>query len=484
MSLYLEHFGLREAPFRITPHTDFFFDGANRGATLDALIYAITHDEGIVKVTGEVGSGKTMLCRMLLERLPAHVDSVYLANPSLSRDELLYALADELHMPDLPDRPHLLLRNLQQHLIDLYAQGRQVVVVIDEAHAMPTESLEEVRLLSNLESTRNKLLQIVLFGQPELDDILFDTPMRQLRERITHNFALEPLQHADVGQYIQFRLRAAGYQGPPLFAPAALRLIADVSGGLTRRINILADKALLAAFSENVFQVTAKHAKAAVADTRFLPMNAGRGDAHRRRLALTAGAGLLAAAAVAAGVWMARPPAPAAADSAAAPPRQATTPAVAQSTTPARPTPPPTASPPTAPPQTAPRPPAPTTTAPIASQRTDDRARGLPPLLAARTAAFDAWLPAAPDSHYFVQLLRTHATATADVEQYLQRLAHQLDPDQLRVYRLDAGKTAWMGVIYGDYPSRQAAQAAIAGLPEPLRAAGAYARPVSHLRPR
>ncbi|MBY0341605.1 MAG: AAA family ATPase, partial [Rhodocyclaceae bacterium] len=125
--MYLEHFGLRESPFRITPHTEFFFAGANRGATLDALIYAITHDEGIVKVSGEVGSGKTMLCRVLLERLPPHVVTIYLATPSLSRDDILHALAEELRLPIPPSaRAAQLVRLLQDHLIELYAQGQQV----------------------------------------------------------------------------------------------------------------------------------------------------------------------------------------------------------------------------------------------------------------------------------------------------------------------------------------------------------------------
>ena len=192
--MYLEHFGLRESPFRITPHTEFFFSGANRGATLEALIYAITHDEGIVKVSGEVGSGKTMLCRMLLERLPEDVDTVYLANPSLSREEILYAIADDLKLSMPEGRMHAIVRTLQEHLVDIYAAGRKVVIMIDEAHAMPPETLEEIRLLSNLETNRHKLVHIVLFGQPELDDRLAETGMRQLKERITHNFALESLQ--------------------------------------------------------------------------------------------------------------------------------------------------------------------------------------------------------------------------------------------------------------------------------------------------
>src|SRR5687767_594667 len=193
MSLYLEHFGLSEPPFRITPHTDFFFEGADRGATLEAPIYAVLHDEGIVKVSGEVGSGKTMLCRVLMERLPQHVDTIYVATPSLARDEILQAIADELKLELGAERTAVALRALQERLIELYAAGRRVVILIDEAHVIPDESLEQVRLLSNLESNRHKLLQIVLFGQPELDATLAKPSLRQLRDRITNSFRMRPL---------------------------------------------------------------------------------------------------------------------------------------------------------------------------------------------------------------------------------------------------------------------------------------------------
>jgi MSHA biogenesis protein MshM len=267
--MYLSHYGLNEPPFRITPHTEFFFSGANRGATLEALLYAISHDEGIVKVTGEVGSGKTMLCRVLVERLPKQVETIYLANPSLSRDEILHVIAADLQVESRGERVTILLRALQEKLIKLYAAGRRVVVLIDEAHAMPLETLEEIRLLSNLESNRHKLLQIVLFGQPELDDHLAAPNMRQLRERITHSFRLEPLVRADIDSYVDFRMRAAGYRGPTVFDPQAMRLIARASEGLTRRINILADKALLAAFADGTHQVSAHHAHRAIRDSEF-----------------------------------------------------------------------------------------------------------------------------------------------------------------------------------------------------------------------
>lgn len=268
--MYLDHFGLQEPPFRITPHTEFFFDGANRGATLDALAYAITHDEGIVKVSGEVGSGKTMLCRVLMERLPENTTIIYLANPSLSREDILYAIADELHI-ELADnaRTSHVLRALQNHLITSFSEGRRAVLLIDEAHAMPADTLEEIRLLSNLEANRHKLLQIVLFGQPELNDILARADMRQLKERITHNFDLEPLVRNDIASYLDFRMRAAGYRGPSVFTEAALKMIAKTSLGLTRRINILADKSLLAAFASGSHQISIKEARAAIRDSEF-----------------------------------------------------------------------------------------------------------------------------------------------------------------------------------------------------------------------
>src|SRR3954468_13593583 len=270
MTMYLEHFGLREAPFRITPHTEFFFSGANRGTTLEALLYAITAGEGMVKVTGEVGSGKTMLCRVLMERLPETVETIYLAVPSLTRDERLAAIASDLGIETSGANTTKLVRALQEKLIEIHAAGRSVVALIDEAHAMPLATLEEIRLLSNLETEKEKLLQIVLFGQPELDAHLALPNMRQLKERITHSFMLGPLPSREVGDYIGFRLRAAGYHGPELFGRDALRIIAEASEGLTRRINIYADKTLLAAFAAGTHTVSADHARAAVTDTQIV----------------------------------------------------------------------------------------------------------------------------------------------------------------------------------------------------------------------
>ncbi|HEX4779610.1 MAG TPA: AAA family ATPase, partial [Usitatibacter sp.] len=294
MTMYLGHFGLREPPFRITPHTEFFFSGANRGATLEALLYAITAGEGLVKVTGEVGSGKTMLCRVLMERLPQTVETLYLAVPSLTRDEMLAAIGEELGIETTGANTTKLIRLLQGKLIEVHAAGRQVVALIDEAHAMPLATLEEVRLLSNLETGTEKLLQLVLFGQPELDQHLALPNMRQLKERITHAFTLAPLPPREIRDYVNFRLRAAGYHGPDLFDDEVLAIIADASEGLTRRINIYADKALLAAFAAGTHTVTADHARAAVNDTQIVVTR----RESPRRLVIAAAAGIAAGIAI------------------------------------------------------------------------------------------------------------------------------------------------------------------------------------------
>jgi type II secretory pathway predicted ATPase ExeA len=268
--MYYAHFGLKEPPFKITPNTEVFYTGGKRGAVLDALIYAILNGEGIIKVVGEVGSGKTMLCRMLQTILPEKIESIYLANPSVEPEDILHAIAFELQLklPKNADRLKV-MQVLQSHLLARHAAGKQVVIFVEEAQGMPLATLEEIRLLSNLETNHDKLLQIVLFGQPELDDNLNQTHIRQLRERITHSFNLAPLQPKEISEYLMFRLRAAGYFGPHLFTKSAINSIASSAQGLVRRVNILADKALLAAFADNVYQVTQKQVSAAIKDSEF-----------------------------------------------------------------------------------------------------------------------------------------------------------------------------------------------------------------------
>ena len=300
--MYLEHFGLKEPPFKITPVTDFFFPGANRAEILDALLYAITESEGIIKVTGEVGSGKTMLCRMLLERLPEQVEAVYLANPSLTREEMLYAIADGLNLNLEGQRVNIILQTLQNHLELKIAQGKRVVILVDEAHAMPLDTLEELRLLYNLQVGNHKLLHIVLFGQPELNDKLSQPNMRQLKDRIVHHFAMLPLSQNIIESYLLFRMRTAGYRGPTPFANAAAALIGKASQGLMRRVNILADKSLLAAFVENTHNIEGRHVQAAIRDSELTPPT--QAWWQRKNIAI-AGVSTLSAAIIIAGAgWL------------------------------------------------------------------------------------------------------------------------------------------------------------------------------------
>ena len=268
--MYQEHFGLNRAPFKITPDTSLFYEGSKRGAALEALIYAINSGEGIVKVVGEVGSGKTMLCRMLELRLSDVIDVVYIANPSLSPDNILHVIAHELRLGIDNNSSKLeVMQKLQEYLLQKHADNRQVVLFVEEAQSMPVETLEEVRLLSNLETEQHKLLQMVLFGQPELDHKLAQPHIRQLKERITHSFYLEPFPPKDTLEYLNFRLRSVGYRGPDVFNQNTANAVEKYSGGLTRRINVLADKALMASFSEGGHAVTSKHVKTAALDSDF-----------------------------------------------------------------------------------------------------------------------------------------------------------------------------------------------------------------------
>ncbi len=534
--MYLNHFGLTEAPYRITPHTDFFFEGANRGATLEALLYAITHDEGIVKVTGEVGSGKTMLCRVLMERLPTQVETIYLANPSLARDEIMLAILDDLKVPNVGDRSSLILRSLQERLVTLYAEGRRVVVLIDEAHAMPVETLEEIRLLSNLESKRHKLLQIVLFGQQELDEVLGTPQMRQLKERVIHSFRLEPLVRSDIGTYLMFRMRLAGYKGPDIFSDGAVRLITDASEGLTRRVNILADKALLAAFADGGYQVLPRHVNAAIGDSEFARLRrkpgAGLAALGLRSVGLSTiglavvAVGLIAAGAVAAllAVYITFTRAPAVSGLAAtAPPvasgsAPAATPAAVAALAPnptatdlatpgksasagpqQQPLPPPAASRPATPaaapvsaPAAAPAPNATRAVPADTAAQTQAAASAAQPaakavaaatgLLVQRQRATEDWLRQAPDSTHTLQLLTADVARAADVNLWLTRLPAGVKVEQVYIYSSLIRGLPRFSVLYGGFADRASATVALDELPKKMRDGKPLIRTIAGIR--
>ncbi|OMG53755.1 AAA family ATPase [Azonexus hydrophilus] len=266
--MYLDHFGLNELPFGITPDTAFTVLTRGHQEALNTLLVALGSGEGFIKITGEVGSGKSLLCRRLLQSLQGDVVSAYLPNPYLAPRTLFLALAEELGLSIASsDDDYHVLKQLNTGLLDFAAAGYQVVVCIDEAQAMPLETLESLRLLSNLETEKRKLLQIVLFGQPELDRKLAEPSVRQLRQRIAFHYELPGLGHEEVATYLVHRLRVAGYRGEGIFGKRAVRCLHRASRGTPRLLNILAHKSLLATFGDGRHLVRASHVRRAAADT-------------------------------------------------------------------------------------------------------------------------------------------------------------------------------------------------------------------------
>ena len=477
--MYYSHFGLSQAPFKITPNTEFFFSGGNRGPILEALIYAITHGEGIIKVTGEVGSGKTMLCHMLPKRLPPHVETVYIANPSVSPEEILHTIAFELQLGVDRGASRLeVMQALQDYLIKRHGENKRVVVFVEESQGMPLATLEEIRLLSNLETRNDKLLQIVLFGQPELDENLRQPHIRPLRERITHSFRLEPLAPGDIREYLMFRMRAAGYRGPDLFSRSVVGSIARASLGLTRRVNLIADKALLAAFSENTHTIRSRHIEAAVRDSEF--SQSSRGGTPTR---YGWGAALVASgAALGIGAYVLlqqvteRPAAPTGAS-------QSPSRSVRESPVPAK------RATPAAPPSPrqaialSPSPDARPTTAkpgPTAAPQAQDLQAGTADLIETRMAATREWLSSEAHSTYSIQLLGTNDAELLNT--HLNDLAKSVEMNKIFVYRTLAKQKPSLTVLYGSFGDRRAAQEALDRLPESLKANRPILRTVNGIR--
>jgi MSHA biogenesis protein MshM len=284
--LYENHFGLRELPFGLTPDPSYFFACSSYREALNTLLVAALNGEGFIKIIGEVGYGKTMLCRTFLGALQETGEgqaamaqlsrslgkerkfvTAYLPNPYLDPRGLLLALADEFgvevdHGADL----HTLIKAVTSGLIKIAQEGKHALVCLDEVQAMPQVTLEAVRLLTNLETEKRKLLQVVLFGQPELDQKLAEQSARQMLQRITFQYKLAGLREDEIAAYLNHRLRVAGCD-QEVFSSAAIRHLRQYSGGTPRLINILAHKSLMLAFGEGLRTIGPRQIKAAAADT-------------------------------------------------------------------------------------------------------------------------------------------------------------------------------------------------------------------------
>lgn len=459
--MYQEHFGLSRPPFKITPDTSLFFEGNQRGAALDALLYAIRSGEGIIKVVGEVGSGKTMLCRMLEVRLNDDVDVVYIANPSLSPDNILHVIAHELKLDISNDMSKVdVMQRIQQYLLEKHARNRQVVLFVEEAQSMPIETLEEIRLLSNLETDENKLLQMVLFGQPELDEKLAQPHIRQLKERITHSFYLEPFPPDDTLQYLNFRLRAVGYKGPDIFNKKTANVVKKYSDGLTRRINIIADKSLLAAFSEGSHTVTAKHVKTAARDSEFKTVG------NKAGWQLPVAGALVVTVALLLGYYFG-----------AQTPRT-DFPGTSGSGTGM---------------QTAV---ADATRVPVGSKAAADAPLAAPSAASATSEMAHVgnarilqrlqdtlqWLQSADENHYSIQLFMARTSDADKVEAFLRDMPEMLDFTKIYIYETVINGRNWYSVLYNEFDTQNDAIEKLDALPASLKSSDPYLRRVSALK--
>ncbi|KMT66034.1 ExeA family protein [Catenovulum maritimum] len=265
--MYLYHFGLKELPFGLTPNTQFFLGLPSHHQALQTLLTALKMGEGFIKITGEVGTGKTLLCRKLMNDMPNGFITAYIPNPYLQPDELRIALAKELGINTESVDLNQLTQQIQNTLMEISSQGKTALLILDEAQVLPDESLEVLRLFTNLETENKKLLQLVLFAQPELDERLDAHKMRQIKQRITFSFKLDGLAENQVQAYLHHRMTVAGYQGMPVFPEKICQLLYKATQGTPRLLNVLAHKCLMLAFSESNKEVTLDNAKSAISDT-------------------------------------------------------------------------------------------------------------------------------------------------------------------------------------------------------------------------
>jgi len=256
--MYTEFYGLHDKPFALLPDPRFLYLGSSHREALAHLLYGIEEGEGFIEIIGQVGTGKTTLCRTLLERVGPDVEIAFIFNPSRSEAELLAAINREFLLPTAARSRGELIEELNRFLLAKKAQGRRVLLVIDEAQNLDAAVLEQVRLLSNLETEHEKLLQIVLIGQPELEETLARSDLRQLRQRITVRWDLQPFDVKETREYLRHRLEVAGFSGKDPFTPSAVRAIHRLSGGIPRLINAIADRSLLNAYSRGAYKIDAR----------------------------------------------------------------------------------------------------------------------------------------------------------------------------------------------------------------------------------
>jgi len=267
--MYEQFFGLREKPFSLTPDTEYFYRYSGHQEALNVLLVALRNGEGFVRVVGEVGTGKTLLCRQLLKILQKDCATVYLPNPLLTQRELYQAITSELQIDVAADATaQQLNQSILEELIRLRQQDRPIVILLDEAQAMPLQSLEALRLLSNLETEKEKLLHVFFFAQPEFEQRLAQPELRQLQQRISFSYRLPSLRQQEVSGYLTHRLQVAGSLQDKVFLPAAAKLIHSASQGVPRVINLLAHKALLAAYGKGCSQVDKHLMLAAIRDSK------------------------------------------------------------------------------------------------------------------------------------------------------------------------------------------------------------------------